>query len=60
MPEGVNRNWFSVGMGKEDARKLEHQTKEKMRMRAVKRVLDGESPAIVARVLGVDRPAVYG
>jgi transposase len=47
-------------MRKDDARKLDHKTLEEMRMRAVKRIQDGESPEIVARVLGVDRSTVYG
>jgi transposase len=47
-------------MRKDDARKLDHKTLEEMRMRAVKRIQDGESPAIIARVLGVDRSTVYG
>jgi len=47
-------------MRKDDARKLDHRTLEEMRMRAVKRIRDGESPAIVAGVLGVDRSTVYG
>ena len=47
-------------MRKDDARKLDHKTLEEMRMRAVKRIQDGESPGVVARVLGVDRSTVYG
>ena len=47
-------------MRKDDARKLDHKTLEEMRMRAVKRIHDGESPEIIARVLGVDRSTVYG
>lgn len=47
-------------MRKDDARKLDHKTLEEMRMRTVKRIQDGESPAIIARVLGVDRSTVYG
>src|ERR1700676_1113350 len=47
-------------MRKDDARKLDHKTLEQMRMRAVKRIQDGESPEIIARVLGVDRSTVYG
>jgi transposase len=47
-------------MRKEDARKLDHKTLEEMRMRTVKRIQDGESPAIIARVLAVDRSTVYG
>lgn len=47
-------------MRKDDARKLDHKTLEEMRIRAVKRIQDGESPEIIARVLGVDRSTVYG
>jgi transposase len=47
-------------MRKDDARKLDHQTLEEMRMRAVKRIQDGESPEVIAGVLGVDRSTVYG
>src|ERR1039457_2629840 len=47
-------------MRKDDARKLDHKTLEEMRMRAVKRIHDGESPEIIARVLGDDRSTVYG
>ena len=47
-------------MRKDDARKLDHKTLEEMRMRAVKRIQDGESPEMIARVLGVDRSTVYG
>ena len=47
-------------MSKDDARKLDHKTLEEMRMRAVKRIQDGESPEIITRVLGVDRSTVYG
>ncbi len=47
-------------MRKDDARKLDHKTLEEMRMRTVKGIQDGESPAIIAGVLGVDRSTVYG
>lgn len=47
-------------MRNDDARKLDHKTLEEMRMRTVKRIQDGESPTIIARVLGVDRSTVYG
>jgi transposase len=45
-------------MKKDDTRKLDHQSLEPMR--AAWRVQGGESPAIVARVVGVDRSTVYG
>lgn len=47
-------------MRKDDARKLDHKTLEEMRVRAVRRIQDGVSPEIIARVLGVDRSTVYG
>jgi hypothetical protein len=39
-------------MKKDDARKLDHQMLEAMRERAVRRVQEGESPEVVARVFG--------
>jgi transposase len=47
-------------MKKNDARKLDHRTLEEMRIRVVKRVQDGESPEIIAKILGLDRSTVYG
>jgi hypothetical protein len=47
-------------MRKDDARKLDHKTLEEMRMRAVKRIQDGESPAIIVRVLSTGRPYTDG
>src|SRR3974390_695371 len=46
-------------MRKDDARKLDHSTLEAMRIRAVQRVQDGESPDLVARIFGVGRTAIY-
>lgn len=46
-------------MRKDDARKLDHATLEAMRMRAVRRVQEGESPELVARIFGVGRTAIY-
>lgn len=46
-------------MTKDDARKLDHQTLEAMRERAVRRVQEGESPEVVARIFGVGRAAMY-
>jgi transposase len=43
-----------------DARRLDHATLEAMRERAVRSVHDGESPEIVARVIGVSRSTMYG
>ncbi|MFZ0496085.1 MAG: IS630 family transposase [Methylocella sp.] len=46
-------------MRKDDARKLDHKTLEAMRERAVRRVEDGESPEVVARIFGVGRTTIY-
>jgi transposase len=43
-----------------DARRLDHATLEAMRERAVRSVQDGESPEVVARVLGINRSTIYG
>jgi transposase len=43
-----------------DARRLDHATLETMRERAVRGVHDGESPEVVARVIGVSRSTLYG
>src|SRR6202790_2063332 len=47
-------------MRRDDARRLDHATLEAMRERAVRSVQNGESPEVVARVIGVNRSAVYG
>jgi transposase len=46
-------------MRTDDARKLDHQTLEQLRMRAVRRVQDGESPELVSKVLGINRTTIY-
>lgn len=46
-------------MRKDDARKLDHATLEALRMRAVRRVQEGEHPDDVARIIGVGRTAIY-
>ena len=46
-------------MRENDARRLDHKTLEVMRERAVRQVQRGESPEVVARVLGLDRSTVY-
>lgn len=46
-------------MRKDDARTLDHATLEALRMRAVRRVQEGERPDDVARIIGVGRTAVY-
>jgi len=43
-----------------DARGLDHATLEAMRERAVRSVQNGESPEVVARVIGVNRSTMYG
>ena len=46
-------------MRTDDARKLDHATLEAMRERAVRRVQEGESPEVVAKVFGIGRAAIY-
>jgi transposase len=46
-------------MRKDDARKLDHETLEALRTRAVQRVQEGESPEVVARMFGIGRTAMY-
>src|SRR6516225_8516300 len=43
-----------------DARSLDHGTLEAMRERTVRSVQNGESPEVVARVIGVNRSTMYG
>src|SRR6516164_5890155 len=43
-----------------DARRLDHSTLEAMRERAVLSVQDGESPEVVASVIGINRSTIYG
>jgi hypothetical protein len=47
-------------MRKDAARKLDHKTLEAIRPRAAKRSQGGESPAIIAGVVGVDPSTVCG
>jgi hypothetical protein len=47
-------------MGTNDARRLDHATLEAMRERAVRSVQNGESPEVVARVIGINRSTMYG
>lgn len=42
-----------------DARKLDHKTLEEIRIRAVQRVVAGENPEAVIRVLGFHRSCIY-
>jgi len=44
----------------DDGRKLDHQTLEVLRRRAVQRVIDGAHPEEVAEALGLHRKTVYG
>jgi transposase len=47
-------------MRQDDARQLDHATLEAMRMRAVRSVQGGESPAVVARSLRITSRTMYG
>lgn len=42
-----------------DGRKIDHKTREVIRIRAVKQILAGESPENIAKVLGYNRGCVY-
>ncbi len=46
-------------MEKVDGRKLDHKTLEQLRIMAVKRVMDGESPEAVIKTLGFSRRRIY-
>jgi transposase len=46
-------------MMRRDARTLDHKTLEEIRIRAVERVQDGESPELVIRTLGFSRSCIY-
>jgi len=46
-------------MKTQDARKLDHKGLTQLRQRTIHAVQNGESPEIVARVLGVSRAAIY-
>jgi transposase len=46
-------------MRSNDARKLDRQTQESLRMRAVASVHEGQSPELVAKVLGIHRDTIY-
>lgn len=46
-------------MSKLDGRKLDHKTREAIRIRAVQMVQAGESPEIVVKALGFSRPRIY-
>jgi transposase len=42
-----------------DARQLDHATLEEIRERAVRSVQDGESPEVVAAILGINRSTIF-
>ena len=42
-----------------DGRKLDHKTLEALRIRAVQQVMDGESPEVVIKALGMSRARIY-
>lgn len=46
-------------MEKLDGRKLDHRTREAIRIRAVQRIQAGESPEVVIKALGFNRSVVY-
>lgn len=48
-----------MGMRETDGRKLDHQTLEALRIRAVKQVEDGVHPETVARAIGMNSATVY-
>jgi transposase len=43
-----------------DARQLDHKTLTELRKRAVSSVQEGQSPEVVAKVLGISRGTIYG
>src|SRR5580693_4716697 len=55
----MGRIRLTTGMKRQDARRLDHATLETMRERVVRSVQNGESPEVVARVIGVNRSAIY-
>ena len=46
-------------MAKLDGRRLDHKTREQIRMRAVQQIEAGESPEVVAQALGFHRSCIY-
>lgn len=50
---------YIVFMENFDGRKLAHKTREEIRIRAVKRVENGESPETVIKALGFHRSCIY-
>jgi len=51
---------FSKHGSRQDARRLDHKTLTELRRRGVASIQGGQSPAVVARALGVHRITVYG
>jgi transposase len=47
-------------MKKNDARRLDHKTLTELRKRAVSSIQEGQSPEVVAKVLGINRVTIYG
>ena len=46
-------------MRQTDGRKLDHKTLEAVRIRAVQQVMEGESPEVVIKALGMSRARIY-
>ena len=46
-------------MRETDGRKLKHDVLEALRIRAVRRIEQGESPEMVIKVLGMNRRTIY-
>jgi transposase len=46
-------------MSKRDGRSISHEAMEEIRIRAVQRVEEGESPEVVIKALGFSRPRIY-
>ncbi len=44
---------------KTDGRKLDHKALESLRIHTVQRILDGESPEVLAEALGLNRATIY-
>jgi hypothetical protein len=53
-------NFLEVLWRANDGRKLDHQTLETLRIRAVRQIEDGAHPEKVAAALGLRRSTVYG
>ena len=51
--------WYAARMSKLDGRKLDHRTREAIRIRAVQMVEAGESPETVVKALGFSRGRIY-